>query len=78
MTVKEAAEALGVSKQTIYKMLCDHKIEFVQVEGRKVISAESIEEYRQRNTVKADFIPQKKQPKSKMTIERYRELVSQI
>ena len=78
MNVKEAAQALGVSKQTVYKLLADHKIEFVQVERRKVISPDSIEEYRQRNTVKADGIPQSKQGKFNMTMERYRELVSQI
>jgi excisionase family DNA binding protein len=78
MNVKEAAHALGVSKQTVYKLLADHKIEYLQVEGRKVIPPDSIEEYRRRNTVKADGIPQKKQGKSNMTLERYRELVSQI
>jgi excisionase family DNA binding protein len=78
MNVKEAAQALGVSKQTVYKLLADHKIEFVQVERRKVISPGSIEEYRQRNTVRADGIPQKQQGKLKMTMERYHELVRQI
>ena len=78
MNVKEAAHALGVSKQTVYKLLADHKIEYVQVERRKVISPGSIEEYRQRNTVRADGIPQKQQGKLKMTMERYQELVRQI
>jgi excisionase family DNA binding protein len=78
MNVKEAAQALGVSKQTVYKLLADHKIEYLQVEGRKVIPLGSIEDYLQRITVKADGIPQKKQGKFNMTMERYRELVSQI
>lgn len=59
LTVKKAAEALGVSTGLIYAMVSARKIDHVRIGlGRGIIRIpeEAIEEYRKRNSVLAEDV----------------------
>ncbi|MBI1213772.1 MAG: helix-turn-helix domain-containing protein [Alphaproteobacteria bacterium] len=59
LTVKQAAEALGVSTGLIYAMVSARKIDHIRVGlGRGIIRIpeEAIEEYRKRNSVLAEDV----------------------
>ena len=53
MNVKEAAAELGVSVHMIYKLMRTGQLAYLQVGRRRLPIANSLTEYRQKNTVEA-------------------------
>lgn len=49
MTVDDAARAMGVSRTTLYRLMRDAEINFVQVRGRRRIPERAVVDYLARN-----------------------------
>lgn len=43
LSLREAAQAIGVSKATIYRLIGQRKLETVKVLGRRLVKPEAIE-----------------------------------
>ena len=62
LSVKEVAVALDVSRMTVYRMLLDGELPYIQIRDQKRIPLRDLEEYVTRETVRAP------KPASEMSI----------